>query len=171
MKLVPRKALDELEPLAHLARAPPLFRAQARLPALRSLRALPERERFIRTGEARPAEAESGFSVTDSSLISPRPLRHGRCRIRFLAMRSNSFCKLLQFLIGEFFQIDQVIARAAERANQFIEFQMNRFGVAVLRVLDQEDHQESDDGGAGIDDELPGIGVMKKCGRSRPRSR
>ena len=38
---------------------------------------------------------------------------------------------------------------------------MHRFGVAVLRVLNQEDHQESDDGGGGVDDQLPGIGEMK----------
>ena len=59
---------------------------------------------------------------------------------------------------------------------------MHRLGVAVLRVLNQEDHQESDNRGACIDDQLPGIGKMKNrtggrphgdyqnCGGKRPRA-
>src|SRR6266852_2660506 len=54
------------------------------------------------------------------------------------------------------------------RANDFIEFQMHRFGVAVLSVLDQEHHQKSDDGGGGVDDELPGIGKMKSGAGEQP---
>lgn len=38
---------------------------------------------------------------------------------------------------------------------------MEGFGVAVLGVLDEEDHEEGDDGGGGIDDELP-IGRVVK---------
>ncbi len=38
---------------------------------------------------------------------------------------------------------------------------MNRFRVAVLRILDQEHHEESDNGGAGVNDQLPRIRVMK----------
>jgi hypothetical protein len=38
---------------------------------------------------------------------------------------------------------------------------MHGFGVAVLGILNQKHHEESDNGGAGVDDELPGIGEMK----------
>src|SRR5947207_7192132 len=38
---------------------------------------------------------------------------------------------------------------------------MDRLRVAVLRVLDEENHQESDDRRSGINDELPGIRIMK----------
>jgi hypothetical protein len=38
---------------------------------------------------------------------------------------------------------------------------MHRFGVAVLRVLNEEDHEEGDDSGAGIDDQLLGVGKVK----------
>ena len=41
----------------------------------------------------------------------------------------------------------------------YVEFHLDRGAVAVLRVLDQENHQEGDDGRAGVDDELPGVGV------------
>jgi hypothetical protein len=45
---------------------------------------------------------------------------------------------------------------------------MHRFGVAVLGVLDQEHHQKGDDGGSGIDDELPRIGKMKSGAGEQP---
>jgi len=38
---------------------------------------------------------------------------------------------------------------------------MNRFRIAVLRILDQEHHEEGDNGGAGVNDQLPRIRVMK----------
>ena len=38
---------------------------------------------------------------------------------------------------------------------------MNGFCIAVLRVLNEKHHQKCDDGRAGINDELPGIGKMK----------
>lgn len=74
----------------------------------------------------------------------------------------------MQFLIGEALEIDQMIARSTGGANQFVQFQMDRFRVAVLRVLNQEYHQESDDGGAGVNDQLPGIRVMKKVAGGGP---
>src|SRR5205814_8299345 len=38
---------------------------------------------------------------------------------------------------------------------------MDRLRVAVLRVLDEENHQKGDDRRSGINDELPGIRIMK----------
>ncbi|MNP48844.1 hypothetical protein D3C76_1429890 [compost metagenome] len=40
--------------------------------------------------------------------------------------------------------------------------------VTVLSVLDLENHQKGDDRGRRIDDQLPGIVVMKPGARSRP---
>ena len=45
---------------------------------------------------------------------------------------------------------------------------MDRFGIPVLRILNQEHHQESDDGCAGIDDQLPRVGKMKGRSEQRP---
>ena len=42
-------------------------------------------------------------------------------------------------------------------ADQLVELELDRLGVAVLRVLDQEHHQERDDRRAGVDDQLPGV--------------
>jgi hypothetical protein len=38
---------------------------------------------------------------------------------------------------------------------------MNRFRIAVLRILDQEHHEECYNSGAGVNDQLPRIRVMK----------
>lgn len=38
---------------------------------------------------------------------------------------------------------------------------MKRDTVPVLTLLNQEDHQERDDGGPGVDNKLPAIGVVK----------
>ena len=60
MKLVPRKALDELESLAHLARPAPLLCAQARLHELRAAPALSGRP------EVYPSRRGAGFSLSFS---------------------------------------------------------------------------------------------------------
>ena len=39
---------------------------------------------------------------------------------------------------------------------------MDSFGIAVLGVLNQEHHQECDDGRARINNQLPGIRKMKR---------
>jgi hypothetical protein len=48
-----------------------------------------------------------------------------------------------------------------DRVNQLVEFQVDCACVTILRVLDDEDHQERDDGCARIDDQLPSIGVAE----------
>ena len=40
--------------------------------------------------------------------------------------------------------------------------------VAVLALLDQEHHQEGDDGGTGVDDELPGVAEVEDRPAGRP---
>ena len=51
---------------------------------------------------------------------------------------------------------------ASLRADQFVELGLERGAVAVLGVLDQEHHEEGDDGRPGVDDQLPGIGEAEK---------
>jgi len=46
-------------------------------------------------------------------------------------------------------------------ADELIELHLDRGAIPVLRVLNQEDHKEGHDRGAGVDDELPGVGVIK----------
>src|ERR1051325_7070700 len=75
----------------------------------------------------------------------------------------------IEFFITEVFEIDQAGSRAFDATEQFIELQMQRLGVAVLRVLDQEYHQERNDRGRGIDNQLPRVGIMEHRAEHRPR--
>src|ERR671927_112636 len=47
--------------------------------------------------------------------------------------------------------------RPVYRSDQFIQLQLHRSTVPVLGVLDEEHHQESDDGRARVYDQLPGV--------------
>ena len=55
--------------------------------------------------------------------------------------------------------------RAFGCANEFIEFHLDCFSVSILCVLNQKDHQECDDRGAGVDDQLPGVTEVEYSAR------
>src|SRR4051794_10078231 len=63
----------------------------------------------------------------------------------------------LQLRLGAMLDADEGVAGAFRGADHLVELGLDRRSVAVLRVLDQEDHQEGDDGRAGVDDQLPGV--------------
>jgi len=42
-------------------------------------------------------------------------------------------------------QAVESIVRATDRANQFIEFELDGVAIAILRMLNQKNHQECDD--------------------------
>jgi hypothetical protein len=50
------------------------------------------------------------------------------------------FLKASQIFVGKFFQIDKFISSAFQGSNYFVEFQMSRFGIAILRILNEKDH-------------------------------
>ena len=68
--------------------------------------------------------------------------------------------KLLQFFFREIFDIDHVIVRFSDGADDFVQLQMDGVGVAVLGVLNEKDDQEGNDGRSGIDHQLPGIRIV-----------
>ena len=53
-------------------------------------------------------------------------------------------------------------------AQQFVDLDVQRIGIAVLGVLDEEDHEEGNDGGRGIDHQLPGIVEVEERPADRP---
>ena len=63
----------------------------------------------------------------------------------------------VQLVLLKILEVKQGIVRGFVRANEFVELDMHRLSVAILRVLNEENHQEGDDGRACIYDELPGI--------------
>src|SRR5207244_11351889 len=54
------------------------------------------------------------------------------------------------------------------RADQLVQLELQRLPIPVLGGLDEEHHQEGDDGGTGVDDELPGIGEVEHRSGDRP---
>jgi hypothetical protein len=73
-----------------------------------------------------------------SSLSAVRSAHTARIVSVPLCFFSNSlklFLKAGEIFVGKFFQIDELISSAFQRSNYFVEFQMNRFSVAVLRIM------------------------------------
>ena len=83
--------------------------------------------------------------------------RRGRGRQRF-KRRFDS----LQLVLAEILEAKHLVPRVLVGADKFVEFELYGGRVAVLGVLEKEHHQEGDNGRAGIDDELPGVRVMKE---------
>ena len=67
----------------------------------------------------------------------------------------------IEFFVAQALEVHEARAGTAHAAEQFIEFQLEGLGIAVLSVLNQEHHEERDDRGAGVDHKLPGIGEME----------
>jgi hypothetical protein len=67
---------------------------------------------------------------------------------------------LLKLAIGE------VLSPA--RADEFVELRLDRSVVAVLRVLNEEDDEEGEDGRPRVDDEAPSVGEMEQRARCGP---
>jgi hypothetical protein len=65
--------------------------------------------------------------------------------------------KRLDFLFGKIFDFDQIIACAFQRRTYFVEPQVNRLRILVLRALNKKDHQESYYRRAGVYHKLPGV--------------
>ena len=53
-------------------------------------------------------------------------------------------------------------------ADNLVQFEMNGAGIAILRVLNKEDHQEGHDRGRSVDHELPSVGEMEVRARDGP---
>ncbi len=79
----------------------------------------------------------------------------------FLAQTLELFLQFIEVLVGKFFKIDKFVSRSPQCAQKFIQFQMDGFGVAILRVLNEEHHQERHDGRPSVDDQLPCVRKME----------
>jgi hypothetical protein len=55
------------------------------------------------------------------------------------------------------FDVDQPVACAFQDCDDFDQLQLDRQRILVLRALNQEHHEERDDGRARVDHELPRI--------------
>jgi hypothetical protein len=67
------------------------------------------------------------------------------------------------------FEIDHLVPCSAYRPNQLVELDLYRPRVPVLRVLNQEDHEERHDRGGRVDHQLPGIGEPEQGAHREPQ--
>src|SRR2546423_12888287 len=58
----------------------------------------------------------------------------------------------LELLLGLRLGADELVPRVGNRPNELVELELRRLRIAVLRVLDEEHHQEGHDRGPGVDD-------------------
>ena len=74
----------------------------------------------------------------------------------------------VEFSVAQLLNVHHLVLRFIDRIDQLVEFQVDGARVTVLRVLNDEDHEGRDDGRTGVDDQLPGVGVVKDRAGERP---
>ena len=110
------------------------------------------------SSRARSAARRADFRVLSTVSL---PTFSARARASHLSRKSSSSSSVrCSIPTSEF--------RAAPTQNQLIKFDLNGRTVTVLRVLNQKNHKESDDGGAGVNDELPGVGEAEQRAADSP---
>lgn len=65
------------------------------------------------------------------------------------------------FLVRTILQIDHRVARRRHRADLLVEFELHRCRVAILRILNQKNHQKRHHTGSRVNHQLPRVRVMK----------
>src|SRR5882724_217832 len=84
------------------------------------------------------------------------------------AQRFELRLELAQLFLGRVLEVREDVSRRFLRADQLVELELDRLAVPVLRRLDEEDHQEGDDGGARVDHQLPAVGEAEHRSADRP---
>jgi hypothetical protein len=74
----------------------------------------------------------------------------------------------LQFGIRQVLNVDHLVVRLVDGLNDLVQLQVNRLGIAVLGVLDQENDKKCYDRRSRVDDQLPSIRIMKIGSRDQP---
>lgn len=75
--------------------------------------------------------------------------------------------QVLELVVCEMLDPNERISRGAD-TDQLVKLDLDSRAVAVLGILDQEDHEECHNRGASVDDQLPGIGKAKERPGHRP---
>jgi hypothetical protein len=84
--------------------------------------------------------------------------------VTVLCLDAEGFVRLAQLVYLKFrqaFHVDYLILGFVYGVDKLIQLQMDRFRVPVLRVLNEKHHQKCNDRCPGIDDQLPGVRIMK----------
>jgi|SRR5580765_2599525 len=74
----------------------------------------------------------------------------------------------LKLLVREHLDIDHAVIRRLDSPDDFIELELDRFCIPILRILNKKHYEKRHHGGSGIHDQLPGVGVMEVRPRDSP---
>src|SRR5436190_8158281 len=74
----------------------------------------------------------------------------------------------IEIRVRKIFKPHHFIAGRLDGSDQFVQLEMYSARVAVLGILHEEDHQERDNSGACVDDQLPSIRIVKRRTRNGP---
>ena len=106
----------------------------------------------------RVCDARRPPAVLHRSILAPFPVFE-RAKLAF---------DLGDLLVAAVLQIDKPVACRFQASQQLIKLEVQGTRIAALRVLDQEHHEEGNDGRARINHQLPGIRVAEEWPRDRP---
>ena len=86
----------------------------------------------------------------------------------FLSQMGIVILKAFEILFLQIFRIQNAIICTLQRANDLIQFELDGFAVAILCALNKKDHQKCDNGGAGINNKLPGVAEVEERSTDGP---
>jgi hypothetical protein len=75
--------------------------------------------------------------------------------------------KISEFVVRKMFDSHKGVAYGPH-SDEFVELDLNGCTISVLRIPNQENHQESDDCRSRVDHQLPGIGKAEQWAGYRP---
>lgn len=76
---------------------------------------------------------------------------------------AENLCLVLRQILGVY----HAIAGTFSSSNQLVELRVQHQKTLVSGPLDEKHHQECDDGGASVDDQLPSFEILKQGPRGR----
>ena len=87
---------------------------------------------------------------------------------RLLSYLPVLLAQFVKLLLLDLLKVKHAVLRTLRHTNELVELEMNCFGIAVLRALNQEHHQKCDNRCGGIDHKLPGIAEVEERTRRNP---
>jgi len=73
----------------------------------------------------------------------------------------------LDLFVRQVLNADEEVLRSAH-PYQLVKLYLDGSAIAVLRILNKKYHQKRDNGGAGVDDQLPSVGVVEQGSAAGP---
>ena len=67
----------------------------------------------------------------------------------------------LEFFLRQILCVEHAVISCLDGKDQLIQFHLHRFAIAILCILNEEDHQKGDDRGTRINNQLPRITKVK----------